>query len=126
MPGVQERGSSQAGQAAVPGADTLPCSQAQVALLCAGTECFPGSAQQGGTELSAEGALLSTHLPAANSSVQTLAVAPASTCFAGWLLKPSTTFLQPAWCSGDSCDKPECSAWNSCIVFVVGVSKCRC
>lgn len=113
---AQERGSSQDGQAPGPGAGTLPCSQAQVALLSAGTECFPGSAQEGGIELSAEGALLNIHLPAANSSVRTLAVAPANTCCAGWLLKPSTTFLQPAQCSGDSCDKPECSAWNSCIV----------
>lgn len=59
----------------------LLCSQAQVALLSAGTECFPGSVQEGGIELSVEGALLNTHLPVADSSVRILAVAPANTCF---------------------------------------------
>lgn len=93
---AQERDSSQDSQAAGPGASTLLCSKAQVALLSAGTECFPGSAQEGGIELSAEGALLNTHLLVANSSVQILAVAAANTCFAGWLLKRTTTFLQPA------------------------------
>lgn len=76
-------------------AQGLVCWQAQVALLSAGTECFPGSAREGGIELSAEGALLNTRVPVADSSVRILAVAPANTCFAGCLLKLSTTFLQP-------------------------------
>lgn len=65
--------------------------QAQVAVLSAGTECFPGSAQEAGIELSAEGALLNTHVPVANTSVRILA----GHLLCGWFLKLSTTFLQP-------------------------------